>query len=660
MTEGHELNRSESLRSNSAVRMTTGSRDDQQTKTSTLSSIGEKGGPDESYRRLDLVFGLQNLPPSWTPLGSSVSSHSDYFPITQQAPIIFEKTLPSSSEKKHVDAPAYDLPFTCRSPAGKATTARDVVWPAGCRRLFDQDGIATERLGQALRDLAKFVIDEYTPKKSLVVTPAKIAAFYTMYQQQSDMIPFADVFTSKASDVNDCLEDFYDRLQCEHLLVQKDSYSRPRVPALSLNGFARYLAICVLAYPNEEIRRLDRIFMDLPLAMDVVELNGSAQGILKTIPEAYRPMKHDPELRKRLDDAFEMLMVDLKMPSHTPREHQYKPSGTSRRSREFDDYFGLPSPGYSVQDERTRGYGQHDTNRRSMPRMPHATEVDFVSGDSSGSNEWVRIRDRRTERAPDSRRPPRSGGSDSPSKNGARMSLPNIPSANGPVSRSQPLSKASSPTIKDPPPSSPMERPVKRVSFSRNPSLRLSTDGNMSSSNISRSSTSSSPSSSAIYTPPRYSPISCSRSPMVEYGPAVSDEKTDGPEDITWRQLSCLTAADMRRLRERPDPERRHSSNMDVGLARHDLDSRNGSRVHRSDSDRSVVENQAFTRSTAPSRPEREPERRSSHRHRHKHSNLAVPSESSKDDREGSSPRDEHSHKRHHRRSEKTANERHH
>ncbi|KAI4599164.1 hypothetical protein KJ359_002123 [Pestalotiopsis sp. 9143b] len=222
MTEGHELNRPESLRSNSAALMTTGSRDHQQAKTLTLPCIGEKGGPEEPYRRLDLI-------------------------------------------------------------------------------------------------------DEYTPKKSLVVTPAKIAAFYTTYQQQSDMVPF-----------------------CEHLLVQKDSYSRPRVPALSLNGFARYLAICVLAYPNEEIRRLDRIFMDLPLAMDVVELNGSAQGILKTIPEAYRPMKHDPELRKRLDDAFEMLMVGLKMPTHMSREYQYTSSSTSRRSREFDDYFGLPSPGYSV------------------------------------------------------------------------------------------------------------------------------------------------------------------------------------------------------------------------------------------------------------------------------------------------------------------------
>lgn len=453
--------------------------------------------------------------------------------------------------------------------------------------------------------------------------------------------------------------------------------------------------------------------MDLPLAMDVVELNGSAQGILKTIPEAYRPMKHDPELRKRLDDAFEMLMVDLKMPMHMSREYQYTSSSTSRRSREFDDYFGLPSPGYSVQDERTRGYGQHDTNRRSMPRMPHATGVDFVSGDSSGSNEWVRIRDRRTERTSDSRRPSRSGGSDSPSKDGARMSLPYISCPNSPAGRLQPLSTAPSPTIKDPPPSSPSERPVKRVSFSRNPSLRLSTDGRTSSPNISRSASSSSPSSSAVYTPPRYSPISGSRSPMVEYGSAVSDEKTDGPEDITWRQRSCLTAADMRRLGERPNPERRHSSNMDVGPARRDLENRNGSRVHRSDSDRNAAENKVFTvsstssspyplwpfcnalfniraihlqdniamyirtcahlphistianisysqRSTAPSRPEREPERRSSHRHRQKHSSLAVTSESRKDDREGSSPRDEHSHKRHHRRSEKTANERHH
>lgn len=158
MTEGHELNRPESLRSNSAALMTTGSRDHQQAKTLTLPCIGEKGGPEEPYRRLDLVLGLQNSPPSWTPLGSAVSSHSGYFPITQQAPIIFEKTLPSSSEKRHVDALAYDLPFTYRSPAGKTTTARDAVWPAGCRRLFDQDGIVTERLGQALRNLAKFVV----------------------------------------------------------------------------------------------------------------------------------------------------------------------------------------------------------------------------------------------------------------------------------------------------------------------------------------------------------------------------------------------------------------------------------------------------------------------------------------------------------------------
>jgi len=43
-------------------------------------------------------------------------------------------------------------------------------------RLFDSEGTPTKRLGEFLRGLANHIIDDFPPRKSIVVTPTKMAA----------------------------------------------------------------------------------------------------------------------------------------------------------------------------------------------------------------------------------------------------------------------------------------------------------------------------------------------------------------------------------------------------------------------------------------------------------------------------------------------------
>lgn len=45
-------------------------------------------------------------------------------------------------------------------------------------RLFDNKGTPTKRLGQFLRGLANYIIRDFQPKESIVVTPAKMATLY--------------------------------------------------------------------------------------------------------------------------------------------------------------------------------------------------------------------------------------------------------------------------------------------------------------------------------------------------------------------------------------------------------------------------------------------------------------------------------------------------
>lgn len=59
-------------------------------------------------------------------------------------------------------------------------------------RLFDNEGSPTERLGQILRGLANHLIEEFIPKRSIVIPPTKMAAFYSKHKLEKETQRFTD------------------------------------------------------------------------------------------------------------------------------------------------------------------------------------------------------------------------------------------------------------------------------------------------------------------------------------------------------------------------------------------------------------------------------------------------------------------------------------
>ncbi|KAI1873405.1 hypothetical protein JX265_005027 [Neoarthrinium moseri] len=230
------------------------------------------------------------------------------FPVLSQGEVVTAITVSQRPGVRFSDRRTF-----AKRPAGVPRSASSSQPPAEWGDLFDTDGFATPRLGQVLRGLAKYIIDECTPKNSLVITPEKLASFYLSYRLDAEILPFLDIFTSNAHDANDSLVDFYIDLEVQHHLVQKDVHSRPKVPALTPLGFAQFLTICILAYPDQEFRRLEKISTEIPLTTDTILPDGHAEKLPRTIIRSCLPAKHDVKNRKLLDGAVEDLVYDLSL-----------------------------------------------------------------------------------------------------------------------------------------------------------------------------------------------------------------------------------------------------------------------------------------------------------------------------------------------------------
>ncbi|KAH9908124.1 hypothetical protein F4778DRAFT_777485 [Xylariomycetidae sp. FL2044] len=204
--------------------------------------------------------------------------------------------------------------------------------------LVDGNGCATPRCGEVLRGLAKYIVEEYAPNQSLVITPEKMAILYSRYRIDSEVFPYSGkhirsrfeakskknptkskartaIFTSDLKDLNDRIADFYWDMGCQHCLVQADARSKPRVPALTPVGFAQYLMLCILAHPDEESRRLAKIAADVQLTTENIAADGRPERLPRQFIRSLLPVKHDPEARKTLAVAMADLLLDLQLSS---------------------------------------------------------------------------------------------------------------------------------------------------------------------------------------------------------------------------------------------------------------------------------------------------------------------------------------------------------
>ncbi|KAI1093754.1 hypothetical protein F5B19DRAFT_491073 [Rostrohypoxylon terebratum] len=198
---------------------------------------------------------------------------------------------------------------SAKRPSVSRRSSSNVIPMAEWGVLFDERDYATHRCSQFLKGLARHIIDDLTPGSSnLVITPEKLGLFYSKYRIDQEVYYFVDIFDSRTRDVHERIADFFTDLDCQYHLVQLDSYSRPRVPALTPLGFAQYLTTCILAHPDEEFRRLAKIVADVQL---VADSDGQLERLPRQLLRSQFPVRHDSKSRKILEAALDDLMYDL-------------------------------------------------------------------------------------------------------------------------------------------------------------------------------------------------------------------------------------------------------------------------------------------------------------------------------------------------------------
>jgi hypothetical protein len=93
--------------------------------------------------------------------------------------------------------------------------------------------------------------------------------------------------------------------------MQYTPTSAPIVPALTSVGFARWEAILILAYPDEEWDRLSRVVLDLPVEVDDEVIDGKPERLPNQIPRHLLPERDNHRSRKLFDRAIVDLFEDL-------------------------------------------------------------------------------------------------------------------------------------------------------------------------------------------------------------------------------------------------------------------------------------------------------------------------------------------------------------
>ncbi|KAJ4423449.1 hypothetical protein N0V82_001922 [Gnomoniopsis sp. IMI 355080] len=208
-----------------------------------------------------------------------------------------DETKPAEPNTSRVDEPR---------KASVEMTAIDMRWGV----LFAKDGSHTKRMEHVVRGLANYIIEEFMPQRSIVITPEKMAAFYSHHRLDKEIFPFITLFRARSKNFNGALESLYEDLGCQYFLVQADDRSRHSVPALTPQGFMQWLVTMIQAYPDEEAKRLDKVVSALPIEADSL-LDGKPERLPKQISRYLLPPESIRKTKRLVDDAMNDFREDI-------------------------------------------------------------------------------------------------------------------------------------------------------------------------------------------------------------------------------------------------------------------------------------------------------------------------------------------------------------
>ncbi len=211
-----------------------------------------------------------------------------------------------------------------------------------------------------------------SPFNSLVSKP-----FIPTYYQWPNMS--LAIFRAQS---NEQISRLYQDLGCQHHLVQEDCHSAPVIPALTPFGFAHWMTIHILAYPEEESKRLEDVVLAIPIDADGCRVDGKPERLPKQISRHLLPEREDYESKKLLDRAMKDFMEDL----GTTNAHKPSITSSSTSRRSSSSHHVRPHPVEIHQAKPSSTATKAYSTPIERERQPYSGAPSAVSEGSSGDD----------------------------------------------------------------------------------------------------------------------------------------------------------------------------------------------------------------------------------------------------------------------------------
>ncbi|KAI9848133.1 MAG: hypothetical protein M1838_000629 [Thelocarpon superellum] len=225
----------------------------------------------------------------------------------RDAPVASDSSKPDSSPPTSKEVPRPDPPpvrvaeaaQTSRPKVTRAPTDEETPLDRTWGQLFAEDGTSTPRLRQFLRGLANHLIEDFEPKNSIVVTPVKMAKYYDVCKLRSEFWPWRLLFMEMSSSK---LSRIYQELECQHHFIQERNDCKPSIPGLTAAGFARWMTLLIRARPNDEVERLQKAILQMPIS----NADDQKERFPKEVSRHLFPKIPDRRMREKIERAFPM------------------------------------------------------------------------------------------------------------------------------------------------------------------------------------------------------------------------------------------------------------------------------------------------------------------------------------------------------------------
>lgn len=167
-------------------------------------------------------------------------------------------------------------------------------------------------------------INEFEPRYSLVISPAKISRLLDRFPSSGDIsdLPQAkysrdhdyitDLFHSSSRTSAEALETMYQQLRCEHYLIPSphSASNPPRIPSLTAVGFTRFMTLLIRAFPDQEAVRWKAIMATLPLSLPSSSPNRAEDGGVQ-LPSKFPRRLFPPARDDRSYSAIKSVVAEL-------------------------------------------------------------------------------------------------------------------------------------------------------------------------------------------------------------------------------------------------------------------------------------------------------------------------------------------------------------